>query len=398
MTPRKTAAPEAASKIQSDPRWAKVRAKDRSFDGQFVYAVKTTGVYCRPSCPARPARPENLVIYDTSEQARAAGFRACRRCHPDGLSRDAEHAILVEKACRLIERRQTVPALAELAQAVELSPGYFHRLFKAATGLTPSDYAKARRAARVRQGLAKSASITEALYAAGFNSSGRFYEKSAAMLGMTPGKFRDGGGGEEIRFAVGECSLGSVLVAASGKGIAAILLGDDPGRLLENLQDSFPKATLVGADPEFETLVARVVGFIEAPAGRFDLPLDVRGTAFQQRVWKALNAIPPGYTVSYADIARSLDAPGSSRAVAGACAANKLAVAIPCHRVVRTDGALSGYRWGIERKAALLEREKARVGSSYPPLEGPIREGRNLRQQISGRGRNSNPKNVLIPV
>jgi len=350
----------AAKKTESDPRWAKVQTRDRNFDGQFVYAVKTTGVYCRPSCPARPAKPQNVTIYDSSAEARKDGFRACKRCNPDGQSRDTENAALVEKACRIIEQSDEPPSLADLADAVELSPGYFHRIFKTATGLTPGDYAKAKRTERVRSGLARSPSITKAMYDAGFNSSGRFYEKSSAMLGMTPSKFRNGGADEEIRFAVGECSLGSILVAASAKGIAAILLGDDPNALVEDLQDSFPKAKLVGADPSFEALVAQVVGLIETPANRFDLPLDVRGTAFQQRVWKALTRIPSGKTASYSDIARKLGEPKATRAVAGACAANKIAVAIPCHRVVRNDGALSGYRWGVARKSALLEREKAR--------------------------------------
>jgi AraC family transcriptional regulator of adaptative response/methylated-DNA-[protein]-cysteine methyltransferase len=363
MSPRQQAADVAASKILSDPRWAKVQSRDRASDGHFVYAVKTTGVYCRPSCAARPANPENVEIHTTPAEARAKGFRPCRRCKPDGPSRDTENAILIEKACRLIEQSDEIPPLAELAEAVELSPGYFHRIFKAATGLTPSDYAKAKRTERVRGRLIKSASITEAMYEAGFNSSGRFYETADQMLGMSPKRFRAGGANEEIPFAVGECSLGAILVAASAKGIAAILLGDDPDALVQDLQASFPNAKLIGADPDFEALVAQVVGLIEMPTSRFELPLDVRGTAFQQRVWKALTRIPPGSTVSYAEIARKLGEPRATRAVAGACAANKLAVAIPCHRVVRSDGGLSGYRWGVERKTKLLDREQARKAS-----------------------------------
>jgi AraC family transcriptional regulator of adaptative response/methylated-DNA-[protein]-cysteine methyltransferase len=345
---------------ERDPRWAKVKARERNSDGQFWYAVKTTGVYCRPSCPARSAKQENVVLYDTIAEARANGFRPCKRCNPDGLSQDATNAALVEQACRIIEQSDEVPVLATLASAVELSPGYFHRIFKAATGLTPSEYARAKRRARVRDSLAKSPTVTEAMYGAGFNSSGRFYEKSTEMLGMTPSKFRNGGADEEIRFAVGQCSLGSILVAASEKGIVSILLGDDPNALVEDLQDSFPKARLVGADAGFEALVAHVVGLIETPTNRFDLPLDVRGTAFQQRVWKALTRIPAGKTASYSDIARKIGESKSIRAVAGACAANKIAVAIPCHRVIRNDSSLSGYRWGIERKTALLDREKIR--------------------------------------
>jgi AraC family transcriptional regulator of adaptative response/methylated-DNA-[protein]-cysteine methyltransferase len=246
-----------------------------------------------------------------------------------------------------------------LADAVELSPSYFHRMFKAATGVTPKDYAAARRAAKVRQGLTSGSSVTEAIYDAGFNSSGRFYEKSTDMLGMTPSQYRDGGTNEEIKFAVGQTSLGAILVASSKKGVAAILLGDDPDKLVRALQDRFPRAHLVGGDQEYEALVARVVGFVEAPWTALDLPLDVRGTAFQHRVWRALQQIPVGATVSYAEIARRIGAPKSVRAVAGACAANNLAVAIPCHRVIRNDGSLSGYAWGVERKQLLLDREAA---------------------------------------
>jgi AraC family transcriptional regulator of adaptative response/methylated-DNA-[protein]-cysteine methyltransferase len=244
-----------------------------------------------------------------------------------------------------------------LADAIGRSPSYFHRVFKAATGLTPKEYAAAHRARKVRQGLASGNTVTEAIYDAGFNSSGRFYEKSTDMLGMTPSQYRAGGTNEEIKFAVGQTSLGAILVASSRKGVASILLGDDPDELVRNLQDRFPKAHLIGADREYEALVARVVGFVEVPAIGLDLPLDVRGTAFQQRVWQALREIPVGETVSYAEIAHRIGFSNAMRAVAGACAANNLAVAIPCHRVVRKDGSLSGYAWGVRRKRALLDRE-----------------------------------------
>jgi AraC family transcriptional regulator of adaptative response/methylated-DNA-[protein]-cysteine methyltransferase len=225
--------------------------------------------------------------------------------------------------------------------------------------VTPKTYAAAQRTARVRDELSRSTSVTQAIYDAGFNSSARFYEASGQVLGMTPGAYRDGGAGSEIRFAVGECSLGSILVARTGKGVCAILIGDDPEPLVRNLQDRFPRATLIGGDAEFEELVAKVVGFVEAPALGLDLPLDVRGTAFQQRVWQVLRAIPAGSTLSYTEVAEKIGAPKAVRAVAQACAANAVAVAIPCHRVVRSDGALSGYRWGIERKRALLDRERS---------------------------------------
>ena len=346
--------------IASDPRWARIVARDRTADGHLWYSVLTTGVYCRPSCPSRSANPENVQLHDTVEEARATGFRPCKRCRPDGLSVDAENVAIVARACRLIEQSEEEPSLTDLAEAVGRSPSYFHRRFKAVTGLTPKGYATAHRAAKVREGLASGNSVTEAIYDAGFNSSGRFYEKSTGMLGMTPSQYRAGGANEEIRFAVGETSLGAILVASSKKGVASILLGDDPNELVRELQDRFPKARLIGADRNYEALVARVVGFIEAPRLGLDLPLDVRGTAFQRRVWQALQGVPIGQTVSYAEIARRIGSPQAVRAVAGASAANHLAVAIPCHRVVRNNGSLSGYAWGVERKQALLTREAAR--------------------------------------
>jgi AraC family transcriptional regulator of adaptative response/methylated-DNA-[protein]-cysteine methyltransferase len=343
--------------VADDPRWARIVARDKTADGHLWYSVYTTGVYCRPSCPSRTANPKNVQLHDTLESAKAAGFRPCKRCNPDGPSIEAENAALVARACRIIEESEEEPSLEVLAAAVGRSPSYFHRVFKAATGVTPKDYAAANRAAKVRQRLASGSSVTEAIYDAGFNSSGRFYEKSTDMLGMTPSQYRTGGANEEIKFAVGQTSLGAILVASSKKGVAAILLGDDPDKLLRNLQDRFARAHLVGADRDYEALVARVVGFVEAPRIGLDLPLDVRGTAFQRRVWQALQEIPVGATVPYAEIARRIGAPTAVRAVAGACAANNLAVAIPCHRVVRSDGSLSGYAWGVERKRVLLDRE-----------------------------------------
>jgi AraC family transcriptional regulator of adaptative response/methylated-DNA-[protein]-cysteine methyltransferase len=298
-----------------------------------------------------------VQFHPTIAAAEKAGFRACKRCKPDQPSFDTQNAGTVARICRLIEQAEEIPPLAELAAAAELSPGYFHRIFKAVTGLTPKDYAVAHRAGKVREELGRSGSVTEAIYDSGFNSNGRFYEKSAEMLGMTPTVYRAGGANTDIRFAVGECSLGSILVAKSEKGVCAILIGDDPEALVHDLQDRFGRARLIGGDADFERLVAQVVGFVEAPNLGLDLPLDVRGTAFQQRVWAALRDIPAGTTVTYGDIAKVIGAPKAVRAVAGACAANGLAVAIPCHRVVRHDGALSGYRWGIERKRALIDRE-----------------------------------------
>jgi AraC family transcriptional regulator of adaptative response/methylated-DNA-[protein]-cysteine methyltransferase len=350
---------QMTSATHSDPRWMRIVARDRSADGLFWFSVATTKVYCRPSCPSRAANPKNVVLHDSLAQARATGFRPCKRCNPEGLSHAAGNTILVETACRTIEQSETPPSLADLANAAGLSPAYFHRLFKMETGLTPKAYAAAHRANRVRQALSAGCSVTEAIYDAGFHSSGRFYENATPMLGMTPAQYRAGGAGETIRFALGQSSLGAILVASSKKGIVSIEIGDSPEPLLRALQDRFPRAELVGGDAAYEALVARVVGFVEAPGLGLDLPLDVRGTAFQQRVWQALRDIPAGETVSYTELARRIGRPQSVRAVAGACARNAIAVAIPCHRVVRQDGGLSGYRWGVARKRSLLVREGA---------------------------------------
>lgn len=351
--------PTSPSPTSSDPRWARIVARDRSADGLFWYVVMTTGIYCRPSCPSRAANPGNVTIHDTLVGARATGARPCRRCNPEGSSIEAENAALVERACRMIATAESVPNLAALAEAVELSPGYFHRLFKAATGLTPKAYAIAHRAERVRRSLHETETVTAAIYDAGFGSDSRFYEASTALLGMTPSTYRAGGASERLCFAVGECALGAILVASSGKGVAAILLGDDPDVLVRDLQDRFPRAELIGGDENYEETIARVIGFVEAPGIGLDLPLDVRGTAFQQRVWHALRAVPAGTTVTYSDVARRIGVPAATRAVAGACAANHIAVAIPCHRVIRNDGSLSGYRSGVERKRQLLDVEGA---------------------------------------
>ena len=343
--------------IENDPRWAAVVARDPKADGQFVYAVKTTGIYCNPSSLARLPKPQNVEFFDSAEQARAAGYRPSKRATKDQSELAAQHAATVAAACRQIEAAETLPALGELAEAAGLSSFHFHRVFKAVTGLTPKGYADAHRSRKVRERLADGGSVTDALYDAGFNSNSRFYEAADQLLGMKPGDYRAAGQNNDIRFAVGQCSLGAILVAQSDRGVCAILLGDDPHQLVCDLQDKFRRANLIGADHEFEQLIARVVGFIEAPAIGLDLPLDVRGTAFQERVWQALREIPVGSTASYADVAQRIGAPKAVRAVAQACGANSLAVAIPCHRVVRSDGNLSGYRWGVERKRQLLERE-----------------------------------------
>src|SRR5688500_4141639 len=348
---------QLAAATEGDPRWASVVARDPEADGIFYYSVKSTGVYCRPSCAARRARPENVSFHMMREDAENAGLRPCKRCKPNQASLVEHYAANVTKACRFIEESEKVPSLEELANHVGISMFHFHRMFKTITGLTPREYALAHCAKGIRNKLGHSETVKEAVYDAGYKSNRRFYETSNELLGMIPSKYRAGGAGTEIRFAVGECSLGSILVARSERGVCAILLGDDPDALARDLQNRFPRANLIGGDAQFEELVAKVVGFVEAPAVGLDLPLDVRGTAFQERGWRALRKIPAGSTATYTEIARRIGAPKSVRAVASACAANALAVAIPCHRIVRSDGGLSGYRWGVERKRVLLDKE-----------------------------------------
>lgn len=348
---------ERANAVIADSRWISVMARTPQADGQFFYAVKTTGVYCRPSCASRTPRPENVCFFQTTTDAERAGFRPCQRCKPEQRSIGERHVVMVANLCRQIESAETPPKLETLAQSAQMSSSHLHRIFKAVTGLSPKAYATAHRGKKLRDELTRGGSVTEAIYEAGYNSSGRFYEQSNRLLGMTPTRFRAGGVDTLMRFAVGQCALGAVLVAASERGICAIFIGDDPDALARELQDRFPKAHIIGNDSAFERLVARVIGFVDTPKPGFELPLDIRGTAFQQRVWQALREIPAGSTASYTEIARRIGAPTAARAVAGACAANALAVAIPCHRVVRNDGTLSGYRWGVERKRVLLERE-----------------------------------------
>jgi len=341
-------------------RWKAVLERDGDALPTFFYAVKTTGIYCRPDCPSKRPHFSNVVFFDTQQQAQSQGYRACKRCRPDQASRDTLLSEKIAAACRKIENAEEEPNLEALAQHSGLSTFHFHRLFKAETGLTPKAYARAHRMNKVRKSLnSHDISVTAALYDAGFGSSSRFYETATRALGMNPSTYKRGGKDVRIMFAIGECTLGSVLVACSKKGVCSILLGDSAEDVLDDLQSRFPKAELVGGDKAFESLVARVVGFVEAPKLGLGLPLDIQGTAFQERVWQALQNIPAGCTASYRDIANTIGAPRSHRAVAQACGANNLAVAIPCHRVVRSDGGLSGYRWGIDRKRSLLETERA---------------------------------------
>ena len=340
-----------------DARWDAVRAREAAADGAFVYAVATTGVYCRPSCAARPARRENVSFHRDGPAAERQGFRACKRCRPDLPPRAEREAAIVAAACRQMEAADEPPSLDQLAGAAKLSPYHFHRLFRRISGVTPKAYAAAARGKRVLDSLATAENVTAAIYESGFNSAGRFYAAADGMLGMTPTAWRAGGAGETIRHAVGDSGLGPVLVAATERGVCAILLGDDAAALLADLAGRFPQATLATADADFAGWVAQVVAHVDGVAD-LALPLDIRGTAFQRRVWEALCRIPKGETRSYAELATALGQPGGARAVAGACAANRLAVAIPCHRVVASDGGLAGYRWGLARKRTLLDRER----------------------------------------
>ena len=354
----------AASQVKpDDPRWRALAARDRHADGQFVYSVRTTGVYCRPSCGARAARPENVAFHATPADAARAGFRPCKRCRPDAPDPRRAADATIAQLCRFIAAQvrdaQPTPTLEELAQRVQLSTFHVHRLFKSTTGLTPRGYAAAVRGGRMRDGLPTAASVTDAIYDAGYGSNGRFYEAADAVLGMKPAAFRAGGAGMTIRYASTRSTLGLVLAAATERGVCAILLDDDVQVLERELARRFPRAQRLPGDAAFARTLARVVELVENPGAAIssELPLDIQGTAFQQRVWQALRQVPAGQTATYADIAAAIGAPRAVRAVGAACGANHISVAIPCHRVLRSDGNLSGYYWGVERKRTLLERE-----------------------------------------
>ena len=343
-----------------DSRWHAVMTRDATADGRFYYSVSTTGVFCRPSCSSRRPRREHVRFHRSAAEALGAGFRPCLRCRPTGESLAQTHVALVTKACALLDSTAAAVPLATLAARAKLSPYHFHRLFKRVTGVTPREFADARRRARLDGALRKQVRITDAIYDAGFGSAGHFYGNAGSALGMTPRQYRSGGENMDIQYAVSRCSLGHVLVARSTRGVCAILLGDDAGTLVRDLEGRFPRARLVMGRRALDASLRSVVGHLDAPQSALDLPLDVRGTAFQQRVWRALRDIAPGTTRTYTDIARALDQPTAARAVAAACAANPLALAVPCHRVVRGDGSLAGYRWGVDRKKELLRREASR--------------------------------------
>jgi AraC family transcriptional regulator of adaptative response/methylated-DNA-[protein]-cysteine methyltransferase len=350
----------AVSTTLKDPRWQALRQRDPAADGSFFYSVKTTGVYCRPSCGARTPRPENVEFHANCADAERAGFRACLRCKPKEAPAAERTAAIVLAMCRRLEESENAPTLEALAREVGLSAFYAHRLFKAATGVTPRRYYTAQRSARVRNELKRGGSVTQALYGAGYGSSGRFYAEVGARLGMSPSRFKVGGKAERIAYATAQCSLGAVLVAATARGICAISLGKSAASLTRELVQQFPQAQLVDGDAHFQALVRCVIALIEEPSSSERLPLDIRGTAFQERVWQALQRVPAGKRVTYRQLAEQIGEPRAARAVASACANNRIAVAIPCHRVVRADGNVGGYRWGVTRKQQLLAREEKR--------------------------------------
>lgn len=352
MNPRWARAPRNES-----ARWQALLQRDRNARGAFVYAVLSTGVYCSPGCASRRPRRENVRFFDTGDEAERAGFRPCKRCAPNAAEGANAHRASILHACELIDASETPPSLSSLAATAGLSPFHFQRVFKQTIGVTPKQYAMEKRRERVRAHLLEDTTVTEAAFHAGFGSGSRFYDESSATLGMKPSDYRAGAAGIVIRHAIALSYLGWVLVATTDLGICAISLGDSRAALRDRLRAQFPQAELHD-DPALSGVLVRVLAFLESPHCGLDLPLDIRGTAFQRRVWRALQEIPAGETASYAEIAARLGEPRAARAVARACAANALAVAIPCHRVIRKNGDPGGYRWGLPLKRALLEREK----------------------------------------
>src|SRR5215467_9218673 len=338
--------------------WAALEHRDTSAAGRFLYGVSTTGVYCRPGCTSRLPLRKNTMFFETLAEAEAAGLRPCKRCRPADGSPAERHLAAVQRACALLEKTDTAPSLGELADAAGISRFHFHRVFKQITGATPRDYARTHRLGRLAEKLDAGEPVTEAIYAAGFGSSSRAYEAAPAGLGMTPGARRNGGAGQRIRFATVETPLGWALVAATKRGICMTALADDRDTLEANLRRRFPAAEIIADEAGLKDWADQIVRFITAPDRNLDLPLDIQGTAFQARVWRALQKIPLGKTATYTEIAAALGQPKAIRAVAQACAANKLALLVPCHRVIRSDGDLGGYRWGLERKRSLLSREQ----------------------------------------
>ena len=343
---------------------AAVAAHDARMDGAFVYAVRSTGIYCRPSCPSRRPQARQILLFVQPEAAEQAGFRACRRCHPREARRSPQ-ANLVRRVCSEIEGNTDGPvSLRALAEVTRLSPAHLQRTFRQAMGITPRQYADALRVARLKSELRKGKDVTTALHEVSYGSSSRLYEKSDAHLGMTPAIYRKGGLGMNISYTIAPCSLGRVLVAATERGISAVYLGDRDSDLVAALRKEYPRAEIRSGSGEHSNWVRAIVRHLAGTNPQLDLPTDVMATAFQRRVWEALRSIPQGATRTYSEVARSIGQPSAIRAVARACATNPVSIVVPCHRVVRTDGSLAGYRWGIERKKSLLERERHAVKSA----------------------------------
>ncbi len=348
-----------------DSRWAALMdSKDNGVPRPFFYGVKSTGIYCRPNCASRKPKRENVAFFDSPDAAERAGFRACKRCKPDLADPESRDWERVTQACKRMALAETAPSLDELAQEAGLSPWHFQKLFKAKLGITPKQFAKQQQAERFKSALGEDGSVTAAIYQAGFGSSSRAYEGGDSQLGMPPSAFKKGGAGQEIAYGTARCFLGWVVVARTERGICAIEFGDSPEALTESLKRRFPQAKLTSAGEDFAAALEKVIAFLDRPAAGLDVPLDIQGTAFQQQVWQALRQIPAGQTASYKQVAQAMGRPKAARAVAQACAANPIAVAIPCHRVVRGDGDLSGYRWGPERKRQLLAKEAAGTSGS----------------------------------
>lgn len=345
-------------------RWQAILDRDRRADGAFVYGVVTTGVYCRPHCASRRPNRGNVRFFDSWEAAEKASFRACKRCAPNAAPAPDQARAAVVRACALMDEAERTPSLKELADAAGLSPSHFQRLFTKTVGVSPKQYAMQKRLGRVRDSLRSEATVAAAVHAAGFESGSRFYEDAADSLGMTPSQYRQGGEGAAVSYAIARTGLGLALIAATDLGVCRVDFGESPEELLNRLRDAFPKARLRSGDPAFEERVGLALRCLEEPRCARELPLDIRGTAFQRQVWAALRDIPPGATATYSGIARQIGRPAAVRAVASACAANAIAVIIPCHRVIRSDGGLGGYRWGLGRKQALLERETQEESSN----------------------------------
>ncbi len=345
--------------MDDQARWQIIAARKKAFDGSFVYGVRSTRIYCRPSCPSRRPRRDQVAFFSTPAAARQSGFRPCRRCRPDSSSAPAPQIARLERVCRYIESNlESTPTLAVLAEHVGVSPAYLQRSFKAALGITPRQYADARRLERFKQEVETGATITGALYGAGYGSTSRLYERSNSQLGMTPATYRKGGLGAHIRYATTSCPLGRLLVAATERGVCAVSLGDDDAVLRNALRAEYPRAHVSRDDEALTGWLDSIVAHLAGQRQELDLPLDIRATAFQRRVWETLRRIPYGETRTYSEMAHELGSPAAARAVGQACASNPVSLLIPCHRAIRADGELGGYRWGVERKRSLLEKER----------------------------------------